>query len=86
MGRLEAFAIAGCRCWFYSGDHGPAHFHAGKPDEWEIRVFFLLEPVEYEEKYVVRRIPGRMLATIVANATEHRDALFREWDRSQADD
>ena len=86
MGRLETFSVPGCRCWFYSGDHGPPHFHAGAPGEWEVRVFFLQDPVMYEVKYMLRRIPRGLLTAILEGAQEHRAAVFREWERSQADE
>ncbi len=80
MGRLEAFSVPGCRCWFYTGDHGPPHFHAAAPDEWEVRVFFLFDPVEYEVRYRVRRLPRGMLNAILRRAAEHRGALLSEWE------
>lgn len=86
MGRLEAFGVPGCRCWFYSGDHSPPHFHAAAPGEWEVRVFFLLEPVVYDVKYEVRRIPRVVLRALLEGAREHRAELFREWERNQADE
>lgn len=83
MGRLTSFAVPGCRCWFYTGDHGPPHFHASAPGGWEIRVFFMFEPVFYEIRYQVRRIPGSVLSEILRNAAQHREALFREWEANQ---
>jgi hypothetical protein len=50
MGRVEAFSVTGCECWFYSGDHGPHHFHAGVADEWEVRILFMHDPVKYQIK------------------------------------
>lgn len=85
MVRLKAFDIDGVRCLFYTGDHGPPHFHASIPDEWEIRVFFLQEPVRYEIKYDIRRIPSGLLRAVLEAAAENRAALFREWERSQPD-
>lgn len=41
MPRVDAFAIAGLDLWFNTSDHSPAHFHARKPGEWEIRVNIL---------------------------------------------
>jgi len=40
----------------------------------------------YEVKYVLRRIPRGLLTAILEGAQEHRAALFREWERSQADE
>ena len=86
MGRLEAFTVQGCRCWFYSGDHSPPHFHVAVADEWEIRVFFLQEPVQYDVKYMIRRIPGTLLKTVLREAKKNRTALFKEWEGNQTDE
>lgn len=40
LGKLDCFHMAGVDLWFNSSDHEPPHFHARKPDKWEIRVFF----------------------------------------------
>jgi hypothetical protein len=85
MGRLEAFSIPGCECWFHTGDHGPHHFHAGVADEWEVRVFFLQEPVEFEVKYEVKKVSARILRRLLKNAKDHREDLMREWDRHAPD-
>jgi hypothetical protein len=86
VGLLTSFSLPGCRCWFYSGDHRPPHVHAGVADEWEIRVFILQKPVQDEEVVRVRRIPGRLLRTLLAEAEAHREDLFREWERNRGDD
>ena len=56
MPNVECFQIGGCRCWFYSDDHRPAHFHASSPGEWEARVYFLLDPPEIEMLFEVKRL------------------------------
>jgi hypothetical protein len=86
MGRLEAFSIPDCSCWFHTGDHGPHHFHAGVVDGWEVRIFFMQEPVGYEVKFAVRRIPARAPRRLLAKASQHRPELLREWDRHAADE
>ncbi len=86
MGLLQAFQFPGCRLWFHTGDHGPPHFHAGAVDAWEIRVFFLQEPPEYEVKFQLKRIPARTVREILELAAAHRAELFEEWERSQADE
>lgn len=85
MVKVQAFEFDGVRCLFYTGDHAPPHFHASVPDEWEIRVFFLEEPVRYDVRYELRRIPGPLLRRILEAAAAHRAALFREWEHSQPD-
>jgi hypothetical protein len=86
MGRLEAFSVPGCECWFHTGDHGPHHFHAGVADEWEVRVLFMHEPVKYEVKFAVQRIPARLLRRVLERAAENRANLLGEWDRHAADE
>lgn len=76
---VEAFEPQGYRCWFYSDDHRPAHFHAGAVGEWEIRVFFLLEPPQLEVVFRIRHIPGRVRRELLQLVSEHRAALFEEW-------
>lgn len=49
-------------------------------------MFFLLEPVVYDVKYEVRRIPRVVLRALLEGAREHRAELFREWERNQADE
>lgn len=72
--------------WFHTGDHGPAHFHAGGVDEWEIRVFFLQEPLQYEVRFQVKRVSAKTVRRILELAAAHRAELFEEWERSQADE
>ena len=84
MGLLQAFELAGCRLWFYTGDHGPPHFHAGVVDAWEIRVFFLQEPPGYEVRFEVRHVPKKTVRAILRLAAAHRAELFEEWERSQS--
>lgn len=86
MGRLEAFSVSGCECWFHTGDHGPHHFHAGVADEWEVRVFFMQEPVRYEVKYEVKKVSNRVLRRVLERAREHRAGLLREWNQHAADE
>lgn len=86
MGLLQAFHVPGCRLWFHTGDHGPPHFHAGVVDAWEIRVYFLQEPPEYEVKFQLKRFPAKSVRRILELAGAHRAELFEEWERSQADE
>jgi hypothetical protein len=86
VGRLEAFSVPGCECWFHTGDHGPHHFHVGVADEWEVRVFFMLEPVKYEVKFQVKKIPSRTLRRVLEQAAAHRAGLLEEWDGHASDD
>jgi hypothetical protein len=86
MGRVRAFNLPGLACWFYSGDHRPPHFHVQSPGEWEVRVFFLQEPIGIEVKFRMKRIPGGILRTVGELARTHRVELLREWEANAADD
>jgi hypothetical protein len=86
MGQVEAFDLPGCRCWMWTGDHDAPHFHAGSPDDWEIRIFFLEEPVTYEVKYQFRHLPSQTVRRLLRLAAENRAALLDQWNRSVADD
>lgn len=79
MPLVQAFEISGCRCWFYSDDHRPAHFHASSPGEWEVRVYFLLDPPELEQIFSVKRVPGAIRRRLLQAAATHRDQLLLEW-------
>ena len=83
MGLLQAFQLPGCRLWFFTGDHEQPHFHARAVDAWEIRVYFLQEPPEYDVKFEVKHISARMVREILELAAVHRAELFEEWERSQ---
>lgn len=79
MPNVETFQVAGCRCWFYSDDHRPAHFHASSPGEWEVRVYFLLEPPQVEVVLELKRMSGRIRRALLRLAKEHRAELLEEW-------
>lgn len=79
MPRARSVKVPGCELRFHSHDHRPAHFHARVPGEWEIRVFFLREPPEFQEVWVVTRIPAGTLRAILEGAAEHRAELLGEW-------
>lgn len=81
MPLLEAFELPGCRCWFYSDDHRPAHFHVKSPGEWELRVFFLQEPPRVEEVFSIKKVPGNTRRAIIQLVRKNRAALLTEWTR-----
>ncbi|MYC73374.1 MAG: DUF4160 domain-containing protein [Gemmatimonadetes bacterium] len=85
MGKLGCFQLAGLELWFNSSDHEPPHFHARKPDKWEIRVFFgACKPKNLA--FNVKFPPSgsgpsskerqRLLSLVL----QHRDALYAEWE------
>lgn len=86
MPRVECFEVPGLDLRFHSHDHRPAHFHARKPGEWEIRVFFLREPPAFAEEFVVTRISASTLRMLLERAAEHRAELLEEWSRGVGPD
>ena len=81
MGRVLVFEIAGLDLWFNSADHRPPHFHAEKPGEWELRIYFLRDKSEMEEKKWGRDPRIAELKKLLEAAEEHRAELLREWEQ-----
>jgi hypothetical protein len=81
MGRVDAFSLPGCRCFFWSDDHGPPHFHVLKSGDWEVRVFFQEEPAIVEVQWERDRFPGRIERELLNLVAEHRQALWTEWNQ-----
>lgn len=87
MGKVESFRVRGVECFFYSAEPGHRpHFHAKRAGEWEIRVFFMEEPPEYDVKLAIRHIPGNRRRQLLDLASKHREALFEEWTRKALSD
>lgn len=84
MGRVECFTLPGIDCWFFSSDHAPEHFHARLRGEWEVKVLFLRQPVEFDVVWQVKRVPGSAMRGLSEMAEKHRSALFSEWSRKVA--
>jgi uncharacterized protein DUF4160 len=84
MPRLEAFAIPGLDLFFNSLDHLPPHFHARRPGEWEIRVYFLVSgsKLAYEFKWSRKKrgVSAAMVDALKAAVTANRVQLLREWE------
>lgn len=49
MPEVVSLVLHGLDLWFNSDDHLPPHFHAEKPGEWEVRVYFLRAAAEMFE-------------------------------------
>lgn len=79
---VVAFNIPGIRCWFYSNDHDPPHFHAKKDGDWEFRVLFrerqdaMLEAV-WQRSAMSAATRKKLLRLTV----KHRAKLLEEWER-----
>lgn len=88
MATVRAFRIPGVRCWFWSNDHDPPHFHAKKNGQWEVRVRFL-EPARAMIEYVawsVRALSRGERQELVHLAAAHRAELLRQWETIQERD
>ncbi len=89
MALVRAFSLPGIRCWFYSNDHDPPHFHAKKDGEWEVRVFFLEgRDSILQEKWKWNRTAMRndLRRDLIRLATEYRQELLKEWEKIHAGD
>ena len=81
MADVACFEIPGLKCWFWSSDHNPPHFHVKRVGEWEMKVNFL----EQNEDEVFELVWGdcprsKVLKTIQKAVTANRDALLAEWE------
>lgn len=76
---------------FYSNDHEPEHFHARKPGEWEIRVYFRFctaDHLEYEEKWTLKSAgPSKKDRERLCDyVQQHRNSLEHEWETKVCQD
>jgi len=82
--RLETFSVPGLDLFFNSLDHLPPHFHARRPGEWEIRVYFLVSgsKLAYDLKWSVKKrgIPTSMAEALNAAVDANRAQVLREWE------
>lgn len=84
VSRVDAIAVAGLDLWFNSNDHKPPHFHAERPSEWEVRVYFL-EPRSKMAQVKWSRRKDRPSKTdlkkLLERAEAAREDLLDEWER-----
>jgi hypothetical protein len=78
--KVDAFSVAGLVLRFYSNDHMPPHFHAEKPDRWEVRVRFRRDPSEMIEVITKNKPKASELKELKRLAELHRIALLAEWE------
>lgn len=79
---VKAFKIPGLKCWFWSNDHEPPHFHATRDGEWEVRVFFMLpldEMIEIE--WNTKAVSSAALKQLSSLTLKHRSELLLEWEK-----
>ena len=81
MATVEAFQIDGLKIWFWSNDHEPAHFHAKRSGEWEVKVSFMLDQSEMIELEIwSKKTPAKkVLKELTSRAEKHRVALLKQW-------
>lgn len=80
MSLVTCFQIEGLRCWFYSNDHAPPHFHVQRPGEWELRVYFLEDAGRMFEVKWGAAPKSRMLRRLAGLVEENRLQLLVEWE------
>ena len=83
MPKVASFAVDGIDLWFNSNDHLPPHFHAERPWEWEVRVFFLREVNEMTQLVYSKRPlrPRRSeLKNLLQLAESFRVQLLEQWE------
>ena len=86
MGKVDSFEVSGIELFFIPGDHWPPHFHARRPDEWEIRVLFMTcteKTLDFQLKWPRNGEgpSGSDQREIRALALAHRAALLEQWER-----
>ncbi len=86
MGKVVSITVDGLDLWFNSSDHLPPHFHARRPGEWEIRVYFLEcteDHLQYDVKWPPQfnEIPKKYMKDLLIAITGNRDRLYEEYER-----
>lgn len=83
MGEVACFRIEGVRCWFWSQDHRPPHFHAKKRGEWHFKVWFMRKQAAMLER--MPELRGRISApdrkALQQMAADYRAKLLQEWEQ-----
>lgn len=85
MGRVDCIAVDGLELWFNSNDHRPPHFHALRPGEYELRIYFLqctTVHLAYDVRWTKTRkkASARVRETLRELAVKNRVALLSEWE------
>lgn len=82
MGAVTSFVHpTGVRCWFWSKDHRPPHFHAERPGHWEIVVRILPQGRgDWRTKVEYGSPSAKEVRELVRLADAHAPALLREWE------
>ncbi len=79
MGQVTAFTLYGLDLWFNSSDHEPPHFHARKPDRWEVRIN--IRELTHTIKWARTKIRQKDLQFLLEGAALHQAELLVEWEK-----
>lgn len=88
MGKVTCLSVSWGRCFFYSSDHRPAHFHVeNTSDDWEIRVKIETTTatfLDYDYSFPsgeTKRIRAKFEQDLMVLVSTHREALMNEWEQ-----
>lgn len=83
MAQVHAFAVAGIKMSFPSGDHGPPHIHAQRPGEWAAKVYIQTQEIE-----IIRPPDAKIKAAdrkaIIEGVVAYGAELLQQWEDCQA--
>jgi len=82
VAKVNAFVIAGVDLWFWSNDHEPSHFHARRPGEWSVEVYFMLagDHIFQSLKPSGARIPRVIRRALIRAVNNYREELLEQWE------
>lgn len=84
MVKVQSFHVAGVRCWFWSGDHLPPHFHLeAENGDWNAKVFFLLDGCQMIQDIHSRKsggIPAGIRKVLQEMVRKNLADLLRQWE------
>ena len=86
MVQVSAFRLSGIKCWFYSNDHDPPHFHAERSGTWECRVNFQLAADSMLEFLWHDSPMARSDRRLIEKAVKaNRSTLLKQWEEIHSD-
>ena len=80
MPDVACFEIPGLKCWFWSNDHDPPHFHVKRQGEWELKVQFAEGEAQMFELMWGDAPKSKVLREIAKKVRENRVQLLAEWE------
>jgi len=85
LGDVDAFSLAGLKCYFGSNDHYPQHFEVLKSGKWVIRVFILRSSKKrglnwnYKTRWQGAALHATEEQEILEMVLAHKRHLLNEW-------